>query len=350
MAANPAEELRQLLEAAQRQAKEQLAGAWQLHVARVEEALHSNWEQQLAQMLAERFDALLPAVQAELEARAGVAVEAARQTASRQTSERLNQAARRLAQAETQEDWTLTLLDSARMGAPRVALLTRQGDGLRLERALPDAARVELAPGQAPAFEQVVRTGEPLVAAWTEREISGEFAAAIGAPEPGSLVYAFPLQAGKGTVALLYADGPKAAVDVNALELLAMVAGAVWERRAPQQTLELVRIEGAGSPAGEAWSRLSTAEQERHLRAQRFARVQVAEWQLYRSELVRQGRAEASLYRLLKEEIDRARERYREEFLTNGAPMADYLHVEMVRTLVNDNEALLGADYPGPQA
>ena len=47
-------------------------------------------------------------------------------------------------------------------------------------------------------------------------------------------------------------------------------------------------------------------------------------------------------------EIDAAREAYREQFLTpvNGA--ADYLHGEFVRTLANDDAALLGPGYPGP--
>jgi hypothetical protein len=86
------------------------------------------------------------------------------------------------------------------------------------------------------------------------------------------------------------------------------------------------------------------------LRAQRFARVRVAEIQLYEAAAVQSGRAARNLYQALRPQIDSAREAFRERFLTAGQPVSDYLHAELVRTLANEDAELLGPDYPGSMA
>jgi hypothetical protein len=88
--------------------------------------------------------------------------------------------------------------------------------------------------------------------------------------------------------------------------------------------------------------------EERQLRAQRFARVRVAEIQLYHAAAMKSGRAAGDVYSALKAQIDAARDAYRENFLTPLNGTADYLHTEFVRTLANDDAALLGPGYPGP--
>jgi len=88
--------------------------------------------------------------------------------------------------------------------------------------------------------------------------------------------------------------------------------------------------------------------EEKDLRAQRFARVRVAEIQLYHAAQMKSGRAAGDVYRALKTQMDAARDAYREKFLTPTNGTADYLHVEFVRTLANDDVALLGPEYPGP--
>jgi len=90
------------------------------------------------------------------------------------------------------------------------------------------------------------------------------------------------------------------------------------------------------------------AREEKDLRAQRFARVRVAEIQLYHAAQMKSGRASGDVYRALKPQIDAARDAYREKFLTPVNGTADYLHREFVRTLANDDAALLGPEYPGP--
>jgi hypothetical protein len=95
---------------------------------------------------------------------------------------------------------------------------------------------------------------------------------------------------------------------------------------------------------------LSMEQEELHLRAQRFARVRAAEIRLYKSQAVRDGRARKKLYSELKEEIDSARAAYGREYLHASASMPDYLHLELVRTLANEEVAALGEEYPGPLA
>jgi hypothetical protein len=83
-------------------------------------------------------------------------------------------------------------------------------------------------------------------------------------------------------------------------------------------------------------------------RAQQFARVRVAEIQLYHAAAMNAGRASGDVYSALKTQMDAARDAYREKFLTPVNGTADYLHTEFVRTLANEDAALLGPGYPGP--
>jgi hypothetical protein len=90
------------------------------------------------------------------------------------------------------------------------------------------------------------------------------------------------------------------------------------------------------------------SHEETDLRAQRFARVRVAEIQLYHSAAMKSGRVARDVYGALKTQMDAARDAYRAGFLTPANGTADYLHAEFVRTLANDDAALLGPGYPGP--
>lgn len=94
----------------------------------------------------------------------------------------------------------------------------------------------------------------------------------------------------------------------------------------------------------------STVLARRDLTAQRFARVKVAEIQLYQAPAVKAGRVSGDLYGSLQTEIDAAREAFRERFLTPGHESGDYLHAELVRELANEDATLLGPGYPGPMA
>jgi hypothetical protein len=125
-------------------------------------------------------------------------------------------------------------------------------------------------------------------------------------------------------------------METGGLEAMALLAGAALERRS--------------RPAPLPETLLSPGEEALFLRAQRFARVRVAEIRLAKSRQVVEGRAARRLYALLKEEIDVARIDYAREFLQASPFMPDYLHAELIRTLANEDTAVLGEEYPGPLA
>jgi hypothetical protein len=111
---------------------------------------------------------------------------------------------------------------------------------------------------------------------------------------------------------------------------MAALAGMVLERRA------------------HAPERKAPQDEAAHLRAQRFARVRAAEILLYKAQAVHDGRAGKNLYGELKEEIDSARAAFEREYLRASDAMPDYLHLELLRTLANEDVSLLGEEYPGP--
>ena len=111
----------------------------------------------------------------------------------------------------------------------------------------------------------------------------------------------------------------------------------------------MVRSSAGEAPSVKtAWSELSRLEQEQHVRAQRAARVRIAEIRLYQSHEVEAGREQRNLYGVLREQIDAGRETFRKEHMEGCPSMVDYFHLEILQTLANDDDALLGPEYPGP--
>jgi hypothetical protein len=133
-----------------------------------------------------------------------------------------------------------------------------------------------------------------------------------------------------------------------AVELLTQVAAAAWTAMSGPAAAELVTIEPAPPQPASAWDRLPAEEQRIHFRAQRFARVRVAEMRLFQGDAVQAGRAGRNLYDALRKSIDAAREAFRLSFFAPCSSMVDYLHLELVQTLANDDPDLLGNNYPGP--
>ncbi|MDP8980248.1 MAG: hypothetical protein M3O35_06630 [Acidobacteriota bacterium] len=175
----------------------------------------------------------------------------------------------------------------------------------------------------APAFAHAVESGDPVVCMRTRGELSAEFATLVG-EAPDRKCHLFPISTGERVVAILYADSDTDAIETEALELLATVAGSVI-RIAPPKSSAL------------------------DLKARRFARVRVARLRLHKSAAVKMGRANCDLYASLREEIDADRDAFRRDFLSR-ARMVDHYHTELLQTLAHDNPELLGEDYPGPLA
>jgi len=287
--------------------------------------------EQIEHIFEERMAALTAGVeQAVAESLAGARQEVAR---------KLNQSVRGLRHAESDEQWKAALVGSARGFCDRAILFQVQSGIMRSD------VGVEALPlRSAPAFASAVESKDTVIAMRIAGEMSPAVAALVGEDESQKF-YIFPVTARGRVTALLYADAGDGAVDSNALELLTTVAGAVLDSRPPAADLssDLVHIaENKPGPSAE--------DRELHSQAQRFARVQVAEMRLYKSEEVKNGRSARDLYASLKTEIDAARESYRRDFLSAPGAMVDYLHQELVRTLANNDAELLGPHYPGPLA
>jgi hypothetical protein len=263
----------------------------------------------------------------------------------------LNQAVRRIRQAADPDEIGATLLDAAGAFATGVAWLRIAGEAAKGERirGVPEEAAeafhaLEIPLSSAAALAGAVESRDPVIAAATPREVSDDLANLLGHP-PDGRVSIFPVVVRDRVPALLYAWG---SVQGPALELLTQVAAAAWSAIPEPPAPELVTIQPAPPQPASAWDRLSLDDQRFHLRAQRFARVQVAGMRLFQADAVLAGRAGRNLYDALRNSIDAAREGFRPSFFAPCSTMVDYLHLELVQTLANDDPDLLGNNYPGP--
>jgi hypothetical protein len=349
--------------------REQLALAWAEHVERVRDMLQAQWPERMERVLEETVAGLAARLEEEhqeaLEARVQQATRSAG-TARRELIQKLSQITRRLRSFEDERQWSNTLVDATRGFCGRAALFLIRDRKLYLEttRNFDDADLAAPVPLEdAPAFATAVETRDTLVAIRSGRELSEPISAYLGeGPDLGTAkCHLFPVLTRQDVPAVLYADSGE--VDVDALELVVATAGVVLnsrpvapplqtERATPTPVDGLISITVPSPPSQKpeilSWFSLSREDRELHLRAQRFACVQVAQIRLYQSEKVKKGRSAHDLYTSLEEEIDSAREAFRREFLNASDSMVDYLHLELVRTLANDDAAVLGQDYPGP--
>jgi hypothetical protein len=255
---------------------------------------------------------------------------------------KINQSARRLRASATEEEWSQALVDATQDFSDRGALFLLRNGSLHLAaaRSISVVDQMPAIPlNSAPAFGSAAQSRDTIVALRTQSEMSGPIARLVG-EDMARKFCVIPIAAKDRVVALLYADADQN-VETSGLELLATVAGGVMEGRVFPAGVRSAFV----SIAAPAWS---PEEQDRHVKAQRFARTQTAEMRLYKSENVKNGRSVRNLYTSLKEEIDSARETFRRDFLSSSGTMVDYLHLELVRTLANDDVELLGPDYPGP--
>jgi hypothetical protein len=333
-------------------ARDQLAAAWQLHVERVEEELRKGWLDHIGRVVDERFGELSRRAEQEIAQRVAERVdsqlEAARLKARQELSEHLNQFARRLRQTESEEGWAAALAEAAGAFCARTAVFQVKGTSLHW------GGVVEVPLATAPAFQTALETLDTVITMRTANELSNAVTSVF--PEAaGQRSYLFPVIAAGRAAAVLYAEPGDNGVNMHALELLASLAGGAMPKplaAAAAAATTLVKIEADPRQNSRVsnWDVLTRAEQDLHLRAQRFARVRVAEMRLYHSQAVKSGRAESNLYQALKTEIDAGREGFRSQYMEQNPSMVDYLHQEIVRTLANDDANLLGPEYPGPLA
>lgn len=302
------------------------------------------------------LDPAWQALVAEFESAQARAVNSARS----KVSEGLNQTARRLKHYKTESEWYDAVLDGAACFAPEAALfaVADRAFTLRAVRGFSLASGLTVATETAGAFQNAIASGELVVALATPNEVSEPIAAAV----PSNRVLLLPISNGSRTVAVLFCVS-REDTDSNALELIQTVASSVLERHsrepahlqispAPPVTehrgiAEEEMKENDSQEVVSAFDDVPEEERLQHVRARRTARSKVAEMQLYRPEACEAGRAQKNLYLFLKREIDSARGIFRDQFL-GARSMRDYLHLELLARLAQNDNALLGADYPGP--
>lgn len=281
----------------------------------------------------------------------------AAESARAKVTEELNQAARRLQQYSVESDWYDAVLDGAARFASEVALFAFENGLFVLKgtRNLALSPDLRIPPGEANAFRSTLDTGETTVVLCSTNEVSSAISAALSADR----AFVIPISNGSRRVALLFATANQQA-DTNALELLAQIGSAALERHSqttgpmqigpvqskPERPENPPQNGTRAANEWEPWTDLPDPEKLLHVRAKRLARVKVAEMQLYRPEACQTGRARREIYFFLKQEIDSAREMFRNQFMS-ATSMADYLHFELLKHLADNDEALLGADYPG---
>ena len=281
----------------------------------------------------------------------------ARGRARGEFADEINQAVRRIRQSTSEPELLATLADAAGSFAEGVAVFRIDGEsarGVRIRGVAEEVAQVfsdfEIPLASAAALAGAVETRDPVIAATIGSEVSGEMAglAPHGSRDRASI---FPVVVDDAVPALLYGWGE---MQGPALELLSQVAAAAWVRP-PAPPADLISIApapeappaepaaGAAEPEPE-WS----GEEERvHLKAQRFARVAVAQMRLQDAAAVHAGAAQKNLYGTLRSRIESARIAMREQFIDTCPGMVDYLHRELIRSLANDDPELLGENYPG---
>ena len=245
------------------------------------------------------------------------------------------QAARWLDRAENREQWRLALVEAAAKFSDRSALfLIEAGRMLCVAvHGIPETSLVMtfIPLHEAPAFQSVVDTGETVTALRRAAELSAQVSKAFPASEIKK-AHLLPLQSKGKVLAVLYTEG--LTVDLPALELLVSIASG-----------SSLGNSGGLVPVVE---NLSGENQKLHANARHFARVKTAELLLNRPLDVRAGRRRRALYSALHVEIDSLRTEFAGKFFTRSSNMVDYLHLELIRTLANDDAKLLGTEYPGP--
>lgn len=248
----------------------------------------------------------------------------------RRILEELNHSVRRMAAAANVAEWKQAVTDAATPYASYLVLWHAGGSGATH------------------AIHAAIESKETVVAACSASEFPPEVLGQLGGT---SKAYVFPIL---DHPAVLVAASAGAALETAALEMIAMIAGLTLGRvQAKNASLTpLKALPNANRAAKERmnWESLPRDEQQLHLSAQRFARVKVAELQFYHDHAVKAGRKNGRVYDNLKPQIDDARSLFRERFMQDSRKMADYLHLELVRALANDDETLLGLEYPGPLA
>lgn len=294
---------------------------------------------------------------------------------TRRVSELFNQTLRRIRQTSAEHETLQLLLEDSSDCAERAVIVLIENNQARvvswrnakLRDDEEEGSPIEL--GEAAALKSCVESHDPVVALAAPAEVSTVLAAALGGSDTDK-VYLFPITVHRATVALLLAAGAVTPASVEVLceaagmklESFEVSAGATATEKQVIESVPFVQIASAAtatsgggtSPraiaASEQAPTVTPEDREIHLRAQRTARVRVAQMRISHSEALRKGVQTANIYDALRPSIDSARAEFEALYVSHSPKMVDYLHLEMLRSLAHDDRHLLGPDYPGPLA
>jgi len=365
-------------------------------------------QQVVERVVAKVFDRQLPKLQAELiecvsaempqdmaEATPGTAEPSLGQSPSG-----LVQAVASIHAGTTQKEILKALLDAGTAYAARVALFVVkagaasgwQARGLGDDDAIKDFP-LDMSDGPA-AHAYQNRVAAPANIA----EMDGSFVKQFGGPE-NEQILVLPLLLKDKVAALLYADGGATGLlDSASLEVLVMTTSAWLEvaslrkqaqkdageqagamdapmaapvqavgafpdpfaAHAPQHAavmtatapatetpavIEASPAAAAAAPATDPFASMSPEDADTHRKAQRFARLLVDEIKLYNQAKVAEGRRHKDLYDRLKDDIEKSRATYQKRYGSSVAAPADYFQKEVIRSLAEEDVAVMGANF-----
>jgi len=304
----------------------------------------------------------------------------------------------------TQKEILRALLDAGSFYAARLALFVVksgaangwQSRGLGAEDAVKDFA-LDLSAGPvAHSYQNRILTPGNIA------EMDGRFVDRFGGPA-NEQILVLPLVLKDKVAALLYADGgSEGLLDASSLELLVMATDSWLEvtslrkqaqkessdaapsidraPAAPVQSVsafadpfaahvpkhiapavsepepaaaEVVEVAAhaasaaASAPAAatDPFAGMSAEDADIHRKAQRFARLLVDEIKLYNQAKVAEGRRHKDLYDRLKEDIEKSRSTYQKRYGSTVAVSGDYFQKEVVRSLAEEDLAVMGANF-----
>jgi len=312
----------------------------------------------IEQAVAEVFEAALPRLRSEIVRRATAELESLTPAPGSSPTDILNAAAGSIQEAGTQAEILRHLLEGGARFAGRVALFVVKGGSINgwqgigfQDNEIVKNVSLNTSGG---LVARAIHGRVPVAGPAAEFDSSFMYSTAIPPAEDNCLV--LPLVVKDKVAALIYADGgvsPEGTggVDASALSLLTRFA-AVW--------LELAALRKAGvttgddahataMPQGASNSNapaVSSAEEELHRKARRFAKLLVEEIKLYNQPRVVEGKHNRDLYDRLREDIEKSRTTYQKRYGETPVASADYFNQELIRILADNDVSLMGASFP----
>jgi hypothetical protein len=371
---------------------------------RMAERKNSELRQIIERAVAQALDRQLPKLQAALVEQVSAELPAAMAKLSApasggQAPGNLVQAVSSIHGGTTQKEILRALLDGGSAHAARLALFVVrsgaasgwQSRGFGDDEAVRDLA-LDMSSGPVGHSYQ-----NRVVTPGNIAEMDGRFVERLGGPE-NEQILVLPLVLKDKVAALLYADGgAEGLLDASSLELLVMATSSWLEvislrkqaqkeagvgavpmappvqtvssfadpfaahaplhsaskASEPEPAAEVVEVARAASAsaasapatAADPFAGMSAEDADTHRKAQRFARLLVDEIKLYNQAKVAEGRRHKDLYDRLKEDIEKSRSTYQKRYGTSVAAPGDYFQKEVLRSLAEDDVAVMGANF-----